>query len=153
VRSHSSPLPVISCAPTPAIALPLSLTRSRVTRRSSFIASPQDAATGGAAFKAISFHKWRIAAAALDAGVDVALSDVDAVPLRNPFSYIETLPRCDVYFTADATNLFAADDAWYPAGERYWWQSLGVRWLPGWVPRNRVNTGVGVVADGWRLIR
>ena len=42
------------------------------------------------------------------------------------YSEIDSLPKCDAYFVTDSGNLFATRDAWYPPGEPYPWQKLGI---------------------------
>lgn len=73
-------------------------------------------------------RKWATARTALSEGLDVLLLDSDAVPLRNPFSYIATLGRsssCDAYFTTDATPyLGGSSGAWYPRERSGWLTSL-----------------------------
>ena len=78
-------------------------------------------ASASSTWQAASLRKWASAHAALTSGLDVLIADVDALPLRNPLSYIDTLPGCDSYFTTDATYLYPSSDVWYPKAKAPWW--------------------------------
>lgn len=102
------------------------------------------AAAGAYTWEGAALAKWAVARVALDAGLDVLLTDVDAVPLRNPLSYIDTLPRgCDAYFTTDATYLNPSSQVWYPGlpRRRVWWAPFLLAGGPGGAIHNYLSAG------------
>lgn len=81
--------------------------------------TPRSAATAAKiAWTGDALRKWATASAALAAGLDVLVTDVDTVVLRHPVGYIDTLPECDAYLTTDSTSLYGGSDIWYPARPR-----------------------------------
>ena len=76
-------------------------------------------------YLAIVFHKWKLLADSLSIISSnknknilpgILLMDVDALPIRNPLKYIETLPYCDAYFATETApaRLFPSKNIWYP---------------------------------------
>lgn len=69
---------------------------------------------GDSKYADMSAFKWRWAADLLDRGVPVLLADPDVVILRNPVSYVDTLPACDVYMQMDVDWVTTGASSGFP---------------------------------------